>query len=224
MSQRIVVINPNSTVAVTRGMDAALAPLRLAGGPAIESLTLPEGPPGIETEEHVAAVVAPLCRLIGREEPEADAFVIACFSDPGLHAARERTGKPVFGIMEAGLTAALNLGAGVGIVAILDRSIPRHRRAYRAMGIDARIAGELALGIPVIELADERRTFARMLEVGAALRDAHGADVLVLGCAGMAQYRERLQDELRVPVIDPTQAAVGMALAAVRIGFRRRAR
>jgi Asp/Glu/hydantoin racemase len=224
MPQRIVVINPNSTVAVTRGMDAALAPLRLAGGPAIESLTLPEGPPGIESEEHVAAVVAPLCRLIEREEPETDAFVIACFPDPGLHAARERTGKPVFGIMEGGLTAALNLGAGIGVVAILDRSIPRHRRAYRAMGIDARIAGERALGIPVVELADERRTFARMLEVGAALRDEHGADVLVLGCAGMAQYRERLQDELGTPVIDPTQAAVGMALAAVRIGLRRGAR
>jgi allantoin racemase len=223
MTQLVTVINPNSTEAVTRGIDDALAPLRLAGGPAIRSLTLAEGPPGIETEEHVAAVVPPLCRLVEREDAASDAFVIACFSDPGLHAARERTAKPVLGIMEAGLTTAMNLGGGAGVVAILDRSIPRHRRAYRALGIEARIAGELALGIPVVELADERRTWDRMVAVARSLRDSHGADVLVLGCAGMARYRERLQEAVGLPVIDPTQAAVGMALAAVRFGVRRRA-
>src|SRR5919202_945294 len=113
MTGRILVINPNSTEAVTRGMDAALDVLRFPGGPRIDSVTLPEGPPGIETEQHVAGVVAPLCSLIEREERSTDAFVIACFSDPGLFAARETTAKPVFGIMEAGLTAALNLGAGI---------------------------------------------------------------------------------------------------------------
>jgi Asp/Glu/hydantoin racemase len=115
------------------------------------------------------------------------------------------------------------LGAAVGVIAILDTSIPRHRRAYRAMGVDGRIAGEIALGIPVVELADERRTYDRMVAVGRALRDGHGADALVMGCAGMAQYRERLQDELGLPIVDPTQAAVGMAVAAVRIGYGGRA-
>src|SRR5436305_409444 len=161
MNARIVVINPNSTEAVTAGIDAAMAELRFAEGPAIECLTLAEGPPGIQSQRDVDGVVVPLCRLIQREDDRADAFVIACFSDPGLHSARETTRKPIFGIMESGVTTALNLGARVGIIAILDASIARHLRAFRAMGIAERIAGERAVGIPVVELADENRTFRR---------------------------------------------------------------
>ena len=52
-SDRILVINPNSTVAVTADIDKAMEPLRLPGGPAIECVTLKEGPPGIDTQTHV---------------------------------------------------------------------------------------------------------------------------------------------------------------------------
>ena len=86
------------------------------------------------------------------------------------------------------------------------------------MGLAQRFAGDLPLGLGVVELSDAERTFARMLEVGTRLRDQHGADVLVLGCAGMAHYRLRLAQELQLPVIDPTQAAVTMAIGAVRLG------
>jgi Asp/Glu/hydantoin racemase len=54
-----------------------------------------------------------------------------------------------------------------------------------------------------------------MRAVGECLRDQHGADVIVLGCAGMARYRQPLEDALDRPVIDPTQAAVTMALGRV---------
>ncbi len=68
----------------------------------------------------------------------------------------------------------------------------------------------------MLELAEEKLAFQRMTEVGARLRDELRAEVLVLGCAGMARYRARLEETLGVPVIDPTQAAVAMAIAAVR--------
>ena len=64
MTDRILVINPNSTEAVTRGIDAAMAPLRFAGGPEIECVTLKEGPPGVETQAHVESVVQPLARMV----------------------------------------------------------------------------------------------------------------------------------------------------------------
>ena len=60
MNPRIIVINPNSTVAVTEDIDRALEPLRFADGPEIVCLTLAEGPPGIETQEHVDSVVEPI--------------------------------------------------------------------------------------------------------------------------------------------------------------------
>ncbi len=215
MSERILVINPNSTVAVTEDIDRALEPLRFQGGPGIECLTLAEGPPGIETQEHVDFVVAPIRRRVEAEDERAAAFVIACFSDPGVAEAREATAKPVFGISESGLMGAMARAGRVGVIAILEASVERHRRFYAARGIESRIAGELPLDLGVLDLSEEKVAFARMTEVGARLRDEFRAEILVLGCAGMARYRARLEAALGVPVIDPTQAAVAMAIAAV---------
>jgi Asp/Glu/hydantoin racemase len=220
MPDRIVVINPNCTGAVTAAIAAALQPWRMAGGPVIECVTLAEGPPGIETQAHVEQVVQPICRLV-RARADAAAFVIACFSDPGLHAAREASARPVLGIAECGLLTALTRGERFGIVAILQSSLARHRRYVRQLGLHARFAGELPLGLGVVELGDAARTFERMVAVGTRLRDDHGADVLVLGCAGMAQYRAALAAALGMPVVDPTQAAVTMAIGAVRQNHER---
>ena len=214
MSARILVINPNSSATVTDDIARAVDGFRFEGGPAIDCLTLPEGPPGIETQRHVDEVVAPLCRAIERER--ADAFVIACFSDPGLHAAREATDTPVFGIAQCGIHGALARGERFGIVAILEGSIPRHRRYVASLGLSARMAGERAVGLGVTQLAQEDIVADRMTQVAEQLRDEDGADVIVLGCAGMARYRAPLEAHLGCPVIDPSQAAVGMAIAMLR--------
>ena len=214
MSARILVINPNSSATVTDDIAKAVEGFRLGGGPAINCLTLAEGPPGIETQRHVDEVVAPLCRMIERER--ADAFVIACFSDPGLHAARETASAPVFGIAECGLLAALSQGERFGIVAIREASIPRHRRYVASLGLGARMAGERAIGLGVTELAQEDIVASRMTHAAEQLRDEDGADVIVLGCAGMARYRAPLEAHLGCAVVDPSQAAVGMALALLR--------
>jgi allantoin racemase len=218
---KILVINPNSSESVTRGIDAACEPLRMPGGPAIEALTLKEGPPGIETQQHVDGVVPHLIRWVKANDGEAAAFVIACYSDPGLHSIREATGKPVLGISECGILTALTLGQKFGVIAILRQSVARHLRYMGALGVSERLAAEIPIGLGVTELADEAKTFGRMVEAGKALRDAHGADVVVMGCAGMARYRKPLQDKLGVPVVEPTQAAVAMALGRVRLGWER---
>ena len=75
------------------------------------------------------------------------------------------------------------------------------------------------MGLGVTELADETKTLDRMIECGRRLRDDHGAGVLIMGCAGMARYRQRLEDDTGLPVVDPTQAAVTMAIGAVRLGL-----
>jgi Asp/Glu/hydantoin racemase len=217
----ILVINPNSTEAVTKGIDAAVQPLRVAEGPEIECITLREGPPGIETQAHVESVVQPVCRLIAARDRDADAFVIACYSDPGLHLAREATRKPVLGIAECGMLTALTLGVRFGVVSILKKAIPRHLRYVAQMGLTDRMAGDRAIDLGVVELAEESRTLDRMIKIGRQLRDLDGADVLVMGCAGMARYRDRLQKETGIPVVEPTQAAVGMAMTRVRLGWER---
>jgi len=213
---RIVVINPNSTVAVTRGIDEAIAPLRFADGPRIDCVTLAEGPPGIETQQHADAVVGPLCELIGREDHAASAFVIACFSDPGLHAAREATARPVFGIAHSAFLHALSLGTRFGVIAILPASVRRLRRYVRQVGLHEHFAASIPIGVGVSDLHGEG-VAAQMQRAGRELIDAHGADVLIMGCAGMARYREALEQGLGVAVVDPCQAGVARALAAVRL-------
>ncbi len=221
MAARILVVNPNSSQAVTDGIDRALDPLRFEGGPAIACRTLAEGPPGIESQAHVDAVAGPLCDLIAAEAAATDAFVIACFSDPGLAQARERVAPPVFGISESGILAALSLGERFGIIAILPTSIPRHRRYVRQLGLEARLAGDRAIGIGVTGLAGGDDVLERMQAVGRQLIEEDGADVLILGCAGMADRRAALEERLGRPVVDPCQAATAQALAAVRLGWRR---
>ncbi len=217
MTGTIYVINPNSTERVTRGIDDAITPLRMAGGPPIECLTLAEGPPGIQSQRDVDELVSALLRRTAGLENDAAAFVIACFSDPGMYALREQSKKPVLGIAECGVLTALTLGQRFGIVAMLDNSVPRHLRYLGAMGVMNRFAGDLAVNLTIAEMADDERTLGRMIGVGRVLRDSHHAEVLVMGCAGMARFRAALEQELGVPVVEPTQAALAMAIGRVQL-------
>lgn len=216
MQPIVFVINPNSTQAVTESFDRGLDALRLKDGPEIRSLTLKEGPPGIETQRNADSVTLPLVALVQELDAthgdRVGAFVVACFSDPGIHAVREATQRPVLGISECGVMTAMTLGQNLGIIAILKKSIARHTRYFNALGVANRIVAELPLGMGVLALSDREKTRAGLLRVGEKLRGEHLADVVVLGCAGMAEHRQWLEQALGIPVVEPTQAATAMAL------------
>lgn len=213
----IYIVNPNSTQGVTDGIDRSVEPMRSFSPVPIEARTLPEGPPGIETQAHVDGVVAPLLAHCAALEDRASAFVIACYSDPGLAALREQSARPVLGIAEASILTAMTLGQRFGIVSILSKSIPRHMRYIGAMGVMDRLAADMPLELGVLELADETRTFERLKTIGTRLRDQAMADVLILGCAGMTRYRADLENHLGVPVVEPCQAAAAMAIGRVAL-------
>jgi Asp/Glu/hydantoin racemase len=208
------VVNPNSNETVTHSIDGALDPLRFENGPEIVCSTLAEGPFGIETQADVESVVMPLRALVEADNAS-DAFVLACYSDPGLHVCREGTARPVFGIAECGVLTALARGGRFGVIAIGQRSIARHMRYLRQMALIDRLAGERPLNMSVAETASGDNTLARMVEVGRRLRDEDGAEAVVMGCAGMARHRRPLEEALGIAVIDPTQAAVTMAIGAI---------
>lgn len=213
----LVIINPNSSDQVTEAIRTAVAPLERFGFP-MSCVTLAEGPPAIETQMQADLTIAPLLQL-AEKHSQAAGFVIACFGDPGLHALRDCVGVPVVGIQEAAVSMALTLGQRFGVIAILPASIPRHLRAFGAMGVQHRLAGDRALGLGVAELADADRTIDAMIRTGAMLRDDDGADVLIMGCAGMAGYREALEDALGLPVVEPCQAGATLALSQIALGY-----
>ena len=213
MNGPIVVINPNSNELVTDGIRDALTEFNLPKRPAIECVTLKEGPFGIESQLDSDSVIIPLVNLV-QSRADAGAFVIACYSDPGLHACRSITQKPVFGIQESGVLSALARADRFGVIAISDASIQRHWRVMARMQVLDRLAGELPLNMSVDESARGTKTLEKLVNVGGLL-NKQGAEVLVLGCAGMATHRKKLEEALGIPVIDPTQAAVTLAMGVL---------
>lgn len=212
MAERILVINPNSSLSCTEGIAAAIAPFAAPGLPRLDVTRLPESPNAIVTWRDWYGVAEPLCRMVEREA--ADAYVIACVSDPGLEAVRTATDRPVLGPLRCAVAAAMMRGERFGIVAFTDKSKPRQRRALQAMGVEARLAGTIPLNLDMEVLTDPVAPRARLAEAAKELV-ALGAESVILGCAGMAGHRAFAEDACGVPVIEPCQAAVAQALLAV---------
>ncbi len=209
---RILVINPNSSAACTAGIDAAVAPCRVLGGPAIDVASVPDGPAAILSWRDWHAAVEPMCRLAKREA--ADAVVIACASDPGLEAMRAALGCPVLGVFRCAVAAAVVRAERFGVIAIVDASVGRHALALRSMGLEARLAGEVALNVSMDTLLDPAAARGRLTDAARCLVE-QGAGVVVLGCTGMAGHRAAVEQAAGVPVIEPCQAGVAMARMAL---------
>lgn len=209
---RILVINPNASQACTAGIDAALAPFRFPGGPALDVVGLADGPPAVLTWRDWHAAVEPMCRLV--EGEAADAYVVACASDPGVEALRALTPRPVLGVFRCAVAAAVARAERFGVVAIVDASKARHRAALRAMGLEGRLAAEVALNVSMDTLLDASAARTRL---SAAAQDCveAGAGAVILGCTGMAHHRAWVEDAAGVPVIEPCQAAAAQAIGAV---------
>ncbi len=213
---RILVINPNSNPNVTSGIDDALGSFREKAGVSIDCIELEDGPFGIETEQDIQSVIPMLVHVISSKRDDYDAFVIACYSDPGIAECRAISQKSVFGIHESAVTLSASYGRKFGVLALGRESIQRHITYIRQLGLQAFHAGERPLDITVDEAAIDPNTLHKIVATGRELIDEDGAETLVLGCAGMAKHRKAAQAELGVPVIDPVQAAVMLAVQSLR--------
>ncbi len=214
----ILVINPNSDVAVTEALSRAVEPFRLGGGPAIECVTIAESPLGIMTQRDVYEAALRTADL-AKARPDASAIVIACYSQPGLDLLRTETRRPVVGMQDAGILAAMGLADRFGVIAVAEGSIPRHLANLARMGVMSRLAGEVApaRALTVAESGDPAASFDLLREAGTKLKQM-GAGAIILGCAGMSPQRGILEEALGIPVVDATQAAVAQALGRVLVG------
>lgn len=216
---RIKLINPNTTHPMTLSMAEAA---RDVAGPntKIDAVTAPGGPTSIEGHYDEAVSVIGLIDAI-RADPAADAYVIACFGDPGLLALREMTAAPVLGIAEAAMHAATFLSTSFSIVTTLDRTRVISEALVRNYGMEAACRSVRATELPVLalECPDDSVNRTVHAECLRALQEDR-AGAIVLGCAGMAGLVDYLRRRLPVPVIDGVAAAVKFAEALVGAGLR----
>ncbi len=210
----ILVINPNSNRGVTRALEAELGNRYGGSGPRLEFTTLADGPFGIESDADVSTV-APLVAAEIERRGDCAAYVIACYSDPGLDLSRQRISKPVFGMQQSAVAAAIGCGGRFGVLALSEDSIARHLAYLERLGLVEHLAGELPLDMSVDEAASAPDALPRLVDCGRRLIAEHGAHVLVFGCAGLARHRLALQQALGVTVIEPVRAAVALAAATL---------
>ncbi|WP_306152015.1 aspartate/glutamate racemase family protein [Roseovarius sp. MMSF_3281] len=206
----IRVINPNSNQDITDRMAEALALYAQRSGFRIDCATLAEGPAGIASDADIENVAMPVAQYVA-EDKDADAFVIACYSDPGLDEARARTDRPVIGMGEAAIATALALGNRFGVISVSDWSVGRHAQDMAARQVGSRCAGDRPLGFSVAE-TERANAFDRIAQVARTLREVDGADVLITACAGLSRHLPRLEQAIGVPVVDPVRAATAMAI------------
>ena len=220
---RIHLINPNTSRAMTSKI--AVTAREVAGPDVTVVATCPDpgaGPAAVEshTDEAWAALVVAqhVVAAEAADDGPADGYVVACFGDPGLDAARELTDGPVVGIAEAAMHVATLSGRTFAVVTTLSRTLGRAHDLVRRYGFEDACVAMYAADVPVLDLehagSEARERIAELCEH--AVRD-DGADTVVLGCAGMTDLCADLTKRTGVPVIDGVAAAVGLVSGMVRM-------
>lgn len=217
---RIVTINVNTSLSMTQAIRAA-AERWASPGTEILAVQPDYGCEAVDAifESYIAAVGI-IDRIVTLDEPF-DAVVLAGFGEPGRDALQELIEQPVVDICEASAHAALMIGRAYAVVTTLQRSVPPIEDRLRLAGLADRCVAVRASGMSTLEVDRDPEAAARAIvaEARIAVERDH-AEVICLGCGGMAGLEEAITSELGVPVVDGVGAAVKMAEALVGLGLR----
>jgi allantoin racemase len=215
---RIKLINPNTTQRMTDSM-ARCAREVAAPGTEIIAVSPTMGPPSIEGYyDEALASLGLLAEVEAGEKQGVDGYVIACFGDPALYAARELARGPVIGIAEAAMHAASVIAPGFSVVTTLQRTVGMAWHLAERYGMSRFCKNVRATDVPVLEL-DVPGSPARQTIIDECRRalDEDGSDAIVLGCAGMAEFCREVEEAIGAPVVEGVTAAVKWAEALVAL-------
>ena len=202
---KILCINPNSSQEVTVGIENICKNYALPTTE-IEVKYIKEAPPGIESYHDAAISKKYLLDKFEEWKEQHDGFIVACHSDVGVDLLRELTDKPVIGIGEASMLFALPLGHKFSILSLKRKKIPQKEDLVRKYGLENRCASIRITGLGVIATDKEKRE--KLIQEGMKAVKEDGAEVLILGCAGMAGFDKKIEKIVGVPVIDGVVSAL----------------
>ncbi|WCN09821.1 aspartate/glutamate racemase family protein [Marinomonas mediterranea] len=208
----IAIINPNASHSMTQQMQASCLNLSLHNETRwYECLASPvsiEGhSDGVEAAYHLLEKI----RQLENSDVPPKAYVIACFDDTGLDAAREITASPVIGIGEAAMHAASFVSQSFVVMTTLERSVSILERNLSHYGLVNRCGGVYASGLPVLSLESNEESYDVVRSAASHVLQENRGDALVLGCGGMSHWVERLQSDIGVPVLDGVRIAITFA-------------
>lgn len=215
----IYVINGNTNLSVSNAIEKSAQEAAFPGTE-ITMITPKMGPSTVEgyLDGQISAVA--VCDEVARYRNDADAFVIACFSDPGLYASRDLTQKPVLGIAEASMVTAVQLGHEFSLLTPQRKFKPILKGLVNQYGFLSRLASIRTIDFSVSEVAASKtRNEQAFLEAGHHAVYEDFAEVLILAGAVMVGMEKVLNQKLNVPVLDPVKAAVSQAQILVKQGL-----
>lgn len=217
---RILVVNPNTSLEMTQTIrEAAQA---IAGdGVAVDAICPDYGPESIEgVYDEVVSAYWTVEKVMSMAD-EYDGFILACFSaHPAIGALREALVQPVMGIMEASILHALPLGSKFSIVTTSPRWQPLLEEGVHVLGMGSRCASVRSSGMAVLDLEElsEAEVCNRLIAESKRAVEEDGAEVICLGCAGMAGLEEGIHEATAVPVIDGVRSAVALVKSLIEAG------
>ncbi|MGO1345170.1 aspartate/glutamate racemase family protein [Chromohalobacter salexigens] len=217
---RLHLINPNTSTGMTTRIGESASRIAAPGTRIVA--TQPEsGPVSIEGHFDEAISAVGVTEEIAKGERNgSDAYIIACFGDPGLMAARELTRAPVLGIAEAGFHVASLISTRFSIVTTLSRTGIIAEHLLQAYGFAHHCRRIRAAEIPVLDLEDDGdAALTRVIETCRRARDEDGIGAIVLGCGGMADLRATIEEAVGIPIVEGVTAAVKLAEALVGLGL-----
>lgn len=218
---KIKIINPNTTQAFTDALQK-LGNSVCRQDTEVLAVSPAKGPSTIESFYDEALAVPGVFEEIikGDKEQGVDAYVLACFGDPGLYAARELTSKPVLGIAEAAFHMAVMASACFSVVTTSARMRFMTEHLVTRYGFEAQCKRIRTTPMRVADLANSPdEAVAKVIAECILAREKDHAEAIVLGCAGMSQYREKIEQAAGIPVIDGTVAAIKLCEAMVDMGL-----
>lgn len=216
---KLLLVNPNTTQAVT---DAVLAAAQAAAraGTELKAVTGPFGPVVIGSRAENALAQHGVLQLVAEHAGGCDAVVLAVSLDTGLWACRELLPIPVIGMTEAGLLIGCTLGTRIGLVTYGRRMAPLYRELVSSHGLAARLAGVATIDLtPQQTFSDPGLVEAAVVAAARRLVDEEGAEAVLLAGAAMAAMAARLEPAIDVPLLDGVACAV--ALAEAQAGLKR---
>lgn len=211
---KIMIINPNSDEAMSTQILKSARSV-CSGDTYVDCFSTPGAPRFIENYEDAIYCGRGMLQLMAEKEKEYDAFIVACHDDVNLDAVREQTEKIVLGIGETSLKVASMLGHKFSVIQTTDHSVPMKEDVVAKYGLERFLASIVAV--------DDREDVDLVERVIAAAEKAvheDGAEVVVLGCAGLTGIQDKVEKRISVPVVDGVTCAVKLAEALVASGLK----
>ena len=214
---KILCINPNSSKKVTESIKQTC-----------EQYALPDTEVTVECVSNAPIALNDYCDIVLTEifllemfkenEPKYDGFIIACHGDVGVNQLRELTDKPVIGIGEASLILALPLGHKFSILSRKRKKVVQKEEMVKRYGLENRCASIKMTQLEVNAEGDDKKE--QLIRAGKDAVKNDGAEVLVLGCGGMAGLDKEIEKAIGVPVIDGVVSALMIIESLIRYGLK----